>query len=86
MAKTGCWTIGEAAARAGVSVRTLHHYDAIGLLAPSEVTQAGYRLYDEAAMAKLEQILFFKELGFPLEQIRDIMAHPAYDAREAMRR
>ena len=86
MTKTGCWTIGEAAARAGVSVRTLRHYDAIGLLAPSEVTQAGYRLYDEAAMAKLEQILFFRELGFPLEQIRGIMAHPAYDAREAMRR
>ena len=86
MKKAGCWSIGEAAARAGVSVRTLHHYDAIGLLAPSEVTRAGYRLYDEAAMAKLEQILFFRELGFPLEQIRDIMAHPAYDAREAMRR
>ena len=86
MAKTGCWSIGEAAARAGVSVRTLRHYDAIGLLAPSEVTRAGYRLYDEAAMAKLEQILFFKELGFPLEQIRGIMAHPAYDAQEAMRR
>lgn len=86
MAKTECRSIGEAAARAGVSVRTLHHYDAIGLLAPSGVTPAGYRLYDEAAMAKLEQILFFKELGFPLEQIRDIMAHPAYDAREAMRR
>ena len=86
MKKAGCWSIGEAAARAGVSVRTLHHYDAIGLLAPSEVTQAGYRLYDEAAMAKLEQILFFRELGFPLEQIRSIMTHPAYDARDAMRR
>lgn len=86
MAKTECWAIGEAAARAGVSVRTLRHYDAIGLLAPSGVTQAGYRLYDGAAMAKLEQILFFKELGFPLEQIRSLMTHPAYDARDAMRR
>lgn len=83
---TTTWTIGEAAARAGVSVRTLRHYDALGLLAPSEVTQAGYRLYDEAAMAKLEQILFFRELGFPLLQIREIMSHPAYDARGAMRR
>ena len=86
MEKTRQWSIGQAAVRAGVSVRTLRHYDAIGLLEPSEVTQAGYRLYDEAAMAKLEQILFFRELGFPLEEIRDIMDHPAYDARDAMRR
>lgn len=80
------WPIGEAAARAGVSVRTLRHYDAIGLLAPSRVTPAGYRLYDAAAMGRLTQILFFKELGFPLSQIRAIMSHPDYDAREAMRR
>lgn len=86
MAKTEVWPIGEAAARAGVSVRTLRYYDTIDLLSPSRVTEAGYRLYDGAAMARLEQILFFRELGFPLEQIRTIMAHPAYDAREAMRR
>ena len=86
MEQTERWPIGQAAARAGVSVRTLHHYDAIGLLKPSEITQAGYRLYDETAMARLEQILFFRELGFPLEQIREIMTHPAYDAREAMGR
>ena len=86
MTHTGRWSIGEAADCAGVSVRTLRHYDAIGLLAPSEVTQAGYRFYDEAAMAKLEQILYFRELGFPLEQIRGIMDHPEYDARYAMRR
>lgn len=86
MEETGRWSIGQAAARAGVSVRTLRHYDAIGLLKPSKVTQAGYRFYDEAAMARLEQILFFRELGFPLEEIRDILNHPAYDARDAMRR
>lgn len=80
------WPIGEAAARAGVSVRTLRHYDAIGLLAPSGITPAGYRFYDAAAMGRLTQILFFKELGFPLSQIRAIMSHPDYDAREAMRR
>lgn len=85
MAKTE-WPIGEAAARAGVSVRTLRHYDAIGLLAPSRVTHAGYRLYDAAAMDRLNQILFFRELGFPLAQIRAIMAHPDYDARAAMHR
>lgn len=82
----GFISIGEVAKRAGVSVRTLRHYDAIGLLAPSEVTQAGYRLYDQAAMARLEQILYFRELGFALEEIKAIMESPAYDAREAMKR
>lgn len=80
------WRIGEAARRAGISVRTLRHYDRIGLLVPSCVTQAGYRLYDEAALLRLEQILFFRELGFSLGEIRQIMESPAYDMREAMRR
>lgn len=80
------WQIGEMARRAGVSVRTLRHYDAVGLLAPCEVTQSGYRLYDAAAMARLEQILYFRELGFSLEEIREIMSSPAYEAREAMQR
>ena len=78
--------IGELAARAGVSVRTLRHYDAIGLLAPAKVTQVGYRLYDEAAVAKLEQILYFRELGFALDEIRRIMSSVDYDAAEAMKR
>lgn len=78
--------IGEMAERAGISVRTLRHYDAIGLLAPSAVTQAGYRLYDQAAMARLEQILYFRELGFALEEIKAIMENPVYDARKAMKR
>ena len=80
------WQIGELAKRAGVSVRTLRHYDAIGLLSPRETTQAGYRLYDKKALAQLEQILYFRELGFALEEIRAIMGSPAYDAREAMKR
>lgn len=80
------WQIGELAKRAGVSVRTLRHYDAIGLLSPRETTQAGYRLYDEKALMQLEQILYFRELGFALEEIRAIMGSPAYDAREAMMR
>lgn len=79
-------TIGQAAARAGVSIRTLRHYDEIGLLAPSRVTQAGYRLYGEAEMRRLERILFFRELEFPLEEIRAIMAHPGYDERAAIER
>ena len=80
------WQIGELAKRAGVSVRTLRHYDAIGLLSPRETTQAGYRLYDEKALMQLEQILYFRELGFALEEIRAIMGSPADDAREAMKR
>lgn len=84
--RDGEWRIGEAAQRAGVSVRTLHHYDRIGLLAPSRVSEAGYRWYDGAALLRLEQILFFRELGFPLEEIRRMMDSPSYDAREAMRR
>jgi len=80
------WQIGELAARAGVSVRTLRHYDAIGLLQPNEIMPSGYRIYDETAMAKLEQILYFRELGFALEEIREMMTSPAYDAREAMKR
>lgn len=79
-------SVGELAKRAGVSVRTLRHYDAVGLLPPSSVTQAGYRLYDSDAAAKLEQILYFRELGFALEEIKAIMLSPVYDAKEAMRR
>lgn len=82
----GFISIGEMARRAGVSVRTLRHYDAIGLLEPSSVTQAGYRLYDQAALARLEQILYFRELGFALEEIKVMMQSPDYDAREAMQR
>lgn len=80
------WQIGELAKRAGVSVRTLRHYDAIGLLEPSQTTQAGYRLYDETAIAQLEQILYFRELGFALDEIREIMISPSYNAGEAMKR
>ena len=79
-------TIGETARTAGVSVRTLHHYDQIGLLSPNKVSEGGYRLYGPEELARLEQILFFRELEFSLEDIRNILADPAYDEREAMRR
>lgn len=59
----------ELAGLSGVSVRTLHHYDKIGLLHPTKVTQAGYRLYDDQAVARLERILFLRELKFPLKEI-----------------
>ena len=77
-------TVHEVSRITGVSVRTLHHYDAIGLLKPSRVTAAGYRLYDEAALARLQSILLFRELQFPLKDIRAILEHPDFDKREAL--
>lgn len=76
--------VGELAKLAGVTIRTLHHYDKIGLLQPSSVTDAGYRDYTEADLATLQQILFFRELGFPLDVIRQIMQSPAYDREHAL--
>ena len=68
----------------GVSVRTLHHYDAIGLLKPTRVTDAGYRLYDDTAMARLQAILLFRELQFPLKDIQKILDNPEFDPMEAL--
>lgn len=78
--------ISEVAKLTGVTVRTLHYYDEIGLLKPSQVTEAGYRVYDESDLAVLQQILFFRELDFPLEDIRKIMQHPAYEQESALRK
>ena len=79
-------SVSEAAKRAGVSVRTLRWYDEIGLLKPSETTRAGYRFYDDAAMASLQQILFYRELDLPLEQIGRILSAPDHDRTEALRK
>jgi MerR family transcriptional regulator, thiopeptide resistance regulator len=73
------YTVGAVAERSGVSVRTLHHYDAIGLLTPSARSAAGYRLYSEADLGRLRHVLFYRELGFGLDQIAEILADP--DAR-----
>ena len=78
--------ISDVAKLTGVTVRTLHYYDGIGLLKPSEVTEAGYRVYNETDLEVLQQILFFRELGFPLEDIRKIMQDPAYEKESALRR
>lgn len=75
----------EVADLVGISVRTLHHYDEIGLLTPEETTEAGYRLYSDANLATLQQILFFRELGFPLKKIKEIISSPAFDREEAFR-
>ena len=72
-------TITEIARMAHVSVRTLHHYDAIGLLKPTQITEAGYRLYDDAALERLYLILLFRELEFPLRDIQKILDAPDFD-------
>lgn len=77
-------TVKDVAAITGVSIRTLRYYDEIGLLKPAKVTEAGYRLYDSKAIERLQEILFFKELEIPLENIRKIMEHPAYDKEQAL--
>ncbi|MFC7548109.1 MerR family transcriptional regulator [Plantactinospora sp. GCM10030261] len=73
------YAVGQVAAFAGVTVRTLHHYDEIGLLTPSGRTSTGYRRYDETDLTRLQQILFYRELGFPLEEIAKILDDPAAD-------
>lgn len=68
----------------GVSIRALRYYDEIGLLKPTEVTDAGYRLYDSKALERLQEIMFFKELEIPLEDIKKIMDSPNYDREQAL--
>lgn len=70
--------VGELAKRTGVSVRTLHHYDAIGLLTPSGRTEAGYRLYDATDVARLQRIVSLRQLGFSLDEIRDCLTRPDF--------
>ena len=78
-------TVHEVAELSGVSVRTLHHYDAIGLLKPTEITEAGYRLYDDRALKRLQSILLFRELQFPLKEIKGILDSPGFDEKAAIR-
>lgn len=77
-------TVHEVSKLTGVSVRTLHHYDAIGLLKPTRVTDAGYRLYDDAAIGRLQTILLFRELQFPLKEIKTIIERPGFDQKKAL--
>lgn len=78
------YTVKAVAEMAGISIRTLHHYDQIGLLQPASVSQSGYRLYADADLERLQQILFFRELGFGLQEIRTIMDDPGFDRRKAL--
>ena len=77
-------TVKEVSCLTGVSVRTLHHYDAIGLLKPAKVTEAGYRLYDDAALGRLQTILLFRELQFPLKEIKEMLDAADFDPIAAL--
>ena len=77
-------TVKEVSLLTGVSVRALHHYDAIGLLKPTRVTEAGYRLYDDTALRRLQTVLLFRQLQFPLKEIREILDSPGFDPMEAL--
>ena len=76
--------ISEVAKLSGVTVRTLHYYDEIGLLKPNKITEAGYRLYSNENLETLQQILFFRELDFQLNEIKEIMMNPNYDKNKAL--
>ncbi|MFD5628792.1 MerR family transcriptional regulator [Streptomyces sp. NPDC127072] len=78
--------VGRVAGFAGVTVRTLHHYDEIGLLVPSGRSHAGHRRYSDADLDRLQQILFYRELGFPLEEVAALLDDPAADPRAHLRR
>ncbi|MDC7292678.1 MerR family transcriptional regulator [Butyrivibrio sp. DSM 10294] len=77
-------TVNEVSKLTGVSIRTLQYYDQIGLLKPAEYTESGYRLYDDAALEKLQQILLFKELEFPLKDIKEIINRSDFDKTKAL--
>jgi|SRR6185369_153181 len=79
------YTVHTLAELAGITVRTLHHYDQIGLLKPSFSGSNGYRYYEEKELLRLQQILFFRELEFSLEQIKEIMTSPSFDTASALK-
>lgn len=84
--KMKAYSVKQLADMAGVSVRTLHHYDQIGLLKPSARTQAGYRQYGESDLLRLQQVLLFREFGMPLDEIRRVLEQPAFDTLAALER
>ena len=79
------YTVGELAKHTGVTIRTLHHYDEIGLCSPSARSSAGYRLYDDDDVLRLQQVLFYRELGFPLDEIAGVLDDPSFDRAQALR-
>jgi DNA-binding transcriptional MerR regulator len=79
-------TVGEVAELAHVTVRTLHHYDELGLLSPSGRSEAGYRLYSYVDLTRLQEILIWRGLGFPLAEIQSLLDDPGYDRVGALQR
>ena len=77
-------TVQEVSKKTGVSIRTLHHYDAIGLLPPAAYSESGYRLYDDSSLERLQHILLFRELQFSLEDIKGIVDSPTFDRNKAL--
>jgi DNA-binding transcriptional MerR regulator len=77
--------VGELARRTGLTIRTLHHYDEVGVLRPSEHTEAGYRLYTAGDVARLQQVLSLRQLGFSLEEVRDCLDRPGFSPLECIR-
>lgn len=77
-------TVNEVSKLTGVSIRTLQYYDSIGLLKPTKYTESGYRLYDDTSLERLQQILLFKELEFPLKEIKTIIDAPGFDKSKAL--
>lgn len=77
-------TVNEVSKLTGVSIRTLQYYDKIGLLKPTKYTESGYRLYDDTALEMLQQILLFRELEFPLKEIKEILSRPDFDRNKAL--
>jgi MerR family transcriptional regulator, thiopeptide resistance regulator len=77
-------TVGELAGLSGLTVRTLHHYDELGLVVPGARSAAGYRLYGDAEVERLQEVLFYRELGFGLDQIKAMLAEAAHDRHDAL--
>ena len=77
-------TVKEVSKLTGVSIRTLHYYDFIGILHPTKTTESGYRLYDDTALERLQHILLFRELQFPLKEIKGILNSPQFDRNKAL--
>ncbi len=86
MRRTLALTVGELAKLANITVRTLHHYDEIGLVRPSQRSDAGYRLYGEQDVLRLQQVLLFRELGLPLDEIASVLDDPTFRRADALRR
>lgn len=82
--RSGAWKVGELAKRTGLTIRTLHHYDAIGLLKPSLHTNSGHRLYTEGDLARLQQVISLRQLGFSLVEVRDCLNRPDFSPLEVI--